>query len=148
MRDHDHRPLWAAQRVHAFGNDSQRVDVEAGIGLVENRQLRLQNCHLQNFVALFLAAGEAFVDRPIHQLLIHFEQLQLLAKEGQKIHRVHFILPVILANGIQRRAQKVRVADAGNFDRILKRQKHAFAGGVFRFHFEQVFAVVEDLRLR
>ena len=41
----------------------QRVDVEAGIGLVEHRELRLQQRHLQDLVALLLAAGEADIDR-------------------------------------------------------------------------------------
>ena len=40
----------------------QRVDVEAGIGLVEHRERRLQQRHLQDLVALLLAAGEADID--------------------------------------------------------------------------------------
>src|SRR5450830_1715480 len=39
MRDHEHRVLLAAQGVDAAGHDAQRVDVEAGVGLVEDGQL-------------------------------------------------------------------------------------------------------------
>ena len=34
---------------------------EAGIGFVQNGELGLEHQHLQDFVALLLAAGEAFV---------------------------------------------------------------------------------------
>jgi hypothetical protein len=40
--DDDHRALRAAQRVDAVGDDAQGVDVEARVGLVEDRQLRLE----------------------------------------------------------------------------------------------------------
>ena len=35
----------------------------------------------------------------------------------------------------------------GNLDRILKGQKHAFAGGLFRLHVQQIFAVEEHFAL-
>ena len=41
----------------------QRVDVEARVGLVEHRQLRLEHRHLEDLVALLFAAGEALVHR-------------------------------------------------------------------------------------
>ena len=62
VRDDEHRVLLAAQRVHAVGDDAQRVDVEAGVGLVEDGELRIEHRHLEDLVALLLAAGEAFVD--------------------------------------------------------------------------------------
>jgi hypothetical protein len=46
-----------AQAVDAVGNDAQRIDVEAGIGLIEDGA-RLEHQHLQDLVALLLAAGK------------------------------------------------------------------------------------------
>src|SRR5690606_32575903 len=48
--------------VHALGHDAQRVDVQAGVGLVQDGDLRLEQRQLQDLVALLLAAGEALVD--------------------------------------------------------------------------------------
>ena len=64
-----------AQPVDAVGDDLQRVDVEAGIGLVEHRQPRLEQRHLQDLVALLLAAGEADIDGAAQHLLIDAELL-------------------------------------------------------------------------
>jgi hypothetical protein len=58
------------RRVHAIGDSLQRVDVEAGIGLVEDRQARLQHRHLEDLVALLLAAGKALVHRAMQQLVL------------------------------------------------------------------------------
>src|SRR5690606_34630579 len=36
VRNDDHGAIWRTQGVHAFRNDLQRIDVEAGIGFVED----------------------------------------------------------------------------------------------------------------
>ena len=59
------RPANAA--VVAVGNHLESIDVEAGIGLVEHAQPRLQQHHLQRLVALLLAAGKADIDLPAPQ---------------------------------------------------------------------------------
>ena len=45
-----------AKRVDAVGDGAQRVDVEAGVGLVEDRDLRPQHRELEDLHALLLAA--------------------------------------------------------------------------------------------
>ena len=42
--------------IDTAGDDAQRVDVESGIGFVEDGELRLQQRHLQDFVAFLFAA--------------------------------------------------------------------------------------------
>ena len=54
--------LGVAQAIDAVGDDLERIDVEAGVGFIEQRELRLEHQHLQDLVALLLAAGEALVD--------------------------------------------------------------------------------------
>ena len=56
VSDHDDPQFRAAQGVHAFGNDPERVDVEAGIGFVHQGERRFEHRHLQNLAALFFAA--------------------------------------------------------------------------------------------
>ena len=65
--------------VDALGDGAQRVDVEARVGLVEDRDLGLQQRQLQQLHPLLLAAGEAVVEvaagevfgdvRQLHRLL-------------------------------------------------------------------------------
>src|SRR5262249_41923301 len=65
-------------------------------------------------------------------------------QQREKIHRVHLVLSAIFADGVQRGAQKIRVADAGNLHRILERHEQPLAGGLFWLHRQQVFTVIRD----
>ena len=60
--DDDDAARRVAQRVDAVGHRAQRVDVEAEIGLVQDAQARLEHRHLQDLVALLLAAREAEIE--------------------------------------------------------------------------------------
>src|SRR3954447_6260060 len=76
VRDHEHAEIRAGQRVHALRDDPQRVDVEAGVGLVEDRELGLQHRHLEDLEALLLAAREPVVEVAARERLVDLEQLQ------------------------------------------------------------------------
>ena len=52
----------AGELVDALGDGAQRVDVEAGVGLVEDRHLGPQQGQLEDLHPLLLAAGEAVVE--------------------------------------------------------------------------------------
>ena len=60
--------------VDALGDDAQRVDVQAGVGLVEDGDLRLEQAQLQDLVALLLAAGEALVDAALGERRVDVER--------------------------------------------------------------------------
>src|SRR5512141_2512210 len=49
--------LLGPEAVDAGRDDLERVDVEAGVGLVEHRDLRVEQLELGDLVALLLAAG-------------------------------------------------------------------------------------------
>ena len=70
MGDDEKAALGRAQRIDAFGDDPQRIDVEAGIGFVENGEGGLEQRHLQNLHALLLAAGEADIERALQHVLL------------------------------------------------------------------------------
>src|SRR5579863_8445383 len=50
----------------------------------------------------------------------------------------------MFADGVQRGPKEIGVADARNFDRILKREEQPFASGFFRLHGQQILAVEGD----
>jgi len=82
VRDDEHGAVRSAQRVHALGHDAYGIDVEAGIRLVEHAKGRFKQSHLQDFVALLLAAGEADIQRALQHLGIDLEELGLLTHES------------------------------------------------------------------
>ena len=89
-------------------------------GLVEDRERGLEERHLQDLVALLLAAGEAFVDAAVEEIGIHFEQLHLLAHEVVELERIELVLAALHLHGVVGEAQERLVGDARYLDRILE----------------------------
>src|SRR2546425_1927560 len=138
VRDDEHRPLRASHRVDAVRHEPQGVDVESGVGLVEDAEFRLEDRHLEHLVLLFLAAREAFVQAALHERLVEAEELRLVLDEGYEVHRVDLVLAAVLPDRVQGGLQEVGVAHARDLDGILECHEHAFAGTVLRLHREQV----------
>ena len=110
-----------ADLADALGDDPQRVDVEAGVGLVEDRELGLEDRHLQDLVALLLAAREALVEVAVGERRVHVEALRPLHdRQPQLEHR-----QVDALAGRQRLAQEVEDRDARDLLRVLEAEEHA-----------------------
>ena len=127
-----------AERVHAARRDAQRVDVEAGVRLVEDRELRVEERHLEDLVALLLAAREALVDGAVQEGLLHLDELRLLVEEREEVDRVELGVAAVPADGVDGRAEEVGVRDAGDLDRVLEREEHALARALLGRHAEEV----------
>src|SRR5437588_785010 len=63
VRDQQDADLGRPQRLDPLGHHFQRVDIQPRVGLVEDREARLEHVHLQDLEALLLAAGESVVHR-------------------------------------------------------------------------------------
>ena len=138
------RPVGAAQRVHAVGHYLQRVDVEARVGFVEHRQLRLEQRHLEDLVALLLAAGETLVHRAAQHRLVDIEESRFLLDQLQKLHRVELGFPDVFPLGVQRGLEEVLVLDAGDLHRVLEGHEHTLAGALVRIHFQKIASFEGD----
>jgi hypothetical protein len=57
--------------VDAFGDDLEGIDVEPGVGLVQDGHLRAQQLHLEDLVTLLLATGESLVDVALGERRVH-----------------------------------------------------------------------------
>ena len=137
--------LPSAQPVHALGHDPDGIDVQAGIGLVHDRDGRLEQRHLQDVHALLLAAREPDVEGPLHDVLADLEGgggFVDLLHEGRCRQ---LLLAALLALRVQRRAKEGHGADAGNLDRILEGQEHAGGGALLGRHLEDVLSIEDDL---
>ena len=96
-------------RLDPFGHDAQGVDVEAGVGLVEDGQLRLEHRHLEDLVALLLPAGEALVQVALAEGGVHAQPLHPL--EHRHPHLEH--RPVVADAGRQGLAQELETGTPG-----------------------------------
>ena len=76
---------------------------------------------------------------------VQFEQFHFLLDQREKFHRVQFRLAPVLADFVQRGLEKIGAVHAGNFDRILEREKQPFAGALLGIEVEQVLAAVNHL---
>ena len=60
--DQDAEAVFVVQPLHALRHRAQRVDIKAGVRLVEDGDVGLQHRELQDLRALLLTAGEAVVE--------------------------------------------------------------------------------------
>ena len=153
MRDHEEADAAAfvarAERVHALADGLQRVDVEAGVRLVEDRVLRREDRELQHLQALLLAAREAVVDVAAEERGVHVERVEPVEDElakrcGREIARAHRLARV---------AQEVRDGDARDRGGILEREEQPRLRAFVGRELEQLGAVeargpAEDLVTR
>src|SRR5258706_6122175 len=120
VRDQQHAKLGTGEGVHPFRHDAERVDVQAGIGLVQHRDLGFEHRHLEDLGALLLAAREAVVDVAPRERVVHLEQRHLLLHEGAEfLGRKRLLQSQLLPAGLQRHAQEVGDAHARDSGRIL-----------------------------
>ena len=130
--------------VDAVGDHPQRVDIEPRVGLVEDRQLRFQYGHLQDLVALLLAAGEAGIDVAFQELLVHLHETEPIAHQLHEADRIQRRFTARGPQRVERGLQEDHVVDARQFHRVLQRQKQATAGTLLRRQRQQVLALEAD----
>ena len=157
MGDQQDAEVRVEHRVDALGDDPQRVDVEPGVGLVEDRHLRLEDGHLEHLEALLLAAGEAVVDVARGEALVHPQQRHLLAHlvaevaHGDaaldRVGRVDVgVLVDALELGVERRADEARDAQAGDRGRVLEGEEEPEPGALVGRQREDVAALPDGPR--
>ena len=138
---HDaHRGPVDADLANALGDDAQRVDVEAGVGLVEDRDLGFEDGHLHDLVALLLAAAEALVEVAVDERAVHAQPLHPV--HGGQAQFEHAEVDALA--GRQRLAQELDDRDAGDLLRVLEREEHAGLGAHVGGPVGDVVALEED----
>ena len=132
----------AAHGVDAAGDDFEGVDVEAGVGFVEDGVFGFQHHELEDLVAFFLATGEALIHGAPGEGAVHFELVHAgveLLVEGDGVDVFTFG-----EASFEGGAEEVGVGDAGDFVGILEGEEEAGAGAGVDFHVEDVLAVEGD----
>ncbi|ODN71252.1 hypothetical protein A6302_01449 [Methylobrevis pamukkalensis] len=143
--DDDEGALRRPQGVHAVRDHLQRVDVETGIGLVEDAELGLEQRHLHDLVALLLTAGKADVERALQHLGRDVEPARGLLDEAHEVRRRDLALAARLALGVEGRLQEGHGGDARDLDRILEGEEEARRRALVRPHLQDRLAVEQDV---
>ena len=144
MRDDQAAVVVIVESRDALRDDLHGIDVEAGVRLVEQRELRLEHEKLEDFVALLLAAREADVHIAISVLRRNLElfhhRAELLAERQD--------FDALARDGLLGRANHVLDRDARDFFRRLKREEQSLARTLERLHRREVFAFEQHLSAR
>ena len=99
-----------------------RVDVEAGVGLVEDRDLRLQHRHLQDLRALLFATGEPVIDVAAGELLLNTFSRSMLTFS---LSRNSLTLIGSSRWALTAMRRKLAIDTPGTTGRVLKRQEQS-----------------------
>ena len=140
--DEEHAALRRAHGVDALCNDLEGIDVEAGVGLVEDAVFRIEHDHLEDLVALFLTAGEAFVDGAGGEFAIHLQQIHLGVEVLVVGDGVDFL--TLGEARLERGADEVRVGNAGDFVGVLEGEENPGAGALIDGQCRDIDAVHRD----
>ena len=108
-------------KLHALRHRPDGIHVQPGVGLVQDRQLRLQHQHLQDLRLLLFAAGEAHVQIPLGIGLVHIQKLHRFIQLFLKIPQTEPLSCLLL----QRTADKGTQGHAGHLQRVLEGKKNA-----------------------
>ena len=145
--DDDTGCLRRLEFVHTLCHDTHRIDIKARVGLVEDAQLRLEHCHLEDLITLLLTTAEALVHGTVSQLGVEFHDLALLALQLQKLSGIHRLQALILALLVDGSLHEVGHRHTRNLHRILEREEQPLVGSVLWLHLQQVLAIKECLTL-
>ncbi len=122
----------------------QRVDVEAGVGLVEDRELGLEHRHLQDLEALLLAAREAVVEVAAGERLVDLQHLQRGAELVAELLRGDRVVGAVgpaLAVRVDGLPEEARDGHAGHGVGVLEGQEHAEARALVGLELQQIDAL-------
>ncbi len=141
MRDDEHGAVAAlAVGVHAVADGGQSVDVQTGVGFVQDGKLGLQQQELEHLDLLFLAAREAHAQLAVEVGGIHVELCRELLDATAELLALHLQAGAAGDAG----AQKARQRHARNLDRGLEAQEQAGARALVGGEFSDVLAVKDD----
>ena len=123
--DQDEAARRVAQRVDAVGHRAQRVDVEAGIGLVEDarRGSSIAICRIS--LRFFSPPEKPKLRSRLSSASVDAHDLGLGPQPLHELAGADFSLAAGAAQGVHGLAQEVHIGDAGDLDRVLHGQEHA-----------------------
>ena len=124
--DDNRRILLGLQFIHTAGNDTQSIDVQPAVGLIENGKTGFEHSHLEYLVPFLFSARKTLVYRATGQFIIQLHNLPLFPHKFQEIGSRQWFKASVLALLVHSRAHKINYTHTRYLHRILKTQKYTF----------------------
>src|SRR6202011_2833467 len=129
----------SANRIDAFRDDLESIDIQAAISLVKDGKSRFQHRELQNLIPLLLATREPFVDRPCRELSANFQQIHFLVEPLIELYRVELL--AFGQSGLQRGTKKICVTHTWYLHRVLKRHEEPSTRAFIGLHLKDTESI-------
>ena len=100
--DDQHGPVFVTQRIDAVSHNFKSINIQTGIGFIQNSERRFENRHLQGFKTFFLAAGKTDIDKTLEHIVIYAQLFALFAQKFDKLHVIKFRFVSVSADGVDR----------------------------------------------
>ena len=142
VRDYDSGILRSPQLVHAMRHDTQGIDIQTTIRLIQDRQFRLQHRHLEDLVPFFLSTATA------GQFIIQLDDRTFLTHQFQEVRSRNRFQTVIFTVLVQRRTHKVHHTNSRDLDRILEAQENTLTATILGRKIQQILTVEDNLSFR
>ena len=112
--------------LEAAGHRAERVDVEAGVDLVEDAERRPEHAELEHLVALALAAGEVDVERAVEEPRVEADRAS--ASSAMRSPSERRLASASVARPGGRRQERVASPTPGHLDRVLQGEEQPGPG--------------------
>ena len=80
MCDDEHAKIGTGKSVDTFRDDAKRINIQAGICFIQNGNLWLEGCHLQNLGTFLFATRETVIEVTACEGVIHLERVHLFLR--------------------------------------------------------------------
>ena len=124
--DDNRRVLLGLQFIHTTGNNTQGIDVQPAVGLIENGKTGFEHSHLEYLVPFLFSARKTLVYRATGQFIIQLHNLPLFPHKFQEIGSRQWFEASVLALLVHSRAHEINHTHTRYLHRILKTQKYTF----------------------
>ena len=138
---HDAHVVLIVRTVHALRNDLQCVNVQTGVGLIQDAELGLEQLQLKDLVALLLTTGEALVHVTCDEVGVNLQVLHgFLNVLGPGTQGGSLAVHSGLSG-----TQEVGHGHTGDLNRVLHSQEQACACTLVHAHLGDVLTVEQNL---
>ena len=138
--DEERLALLLLELLDALGDDADGVDVQTGVGLVEDGEVRVKDEELKDLGLFLFTAGETDVEVAVCIIFRNGQDVRDLLDLFAEVPQFDALARSHL-DGV---AHEVGDGDAGDFDGVLERHEQARLGALVRGLLEQVEVAVLD----
>ncbi len=143
MGDDKYAEFISDKGVDPLRHDSNRVNVQTGIGLIQNCNIGLQGGELQDLGAFLLTSRESIIEESTRKLVGYLQQVHFAFEQLPKLWKRDSLSVAVFrfAPSVDCHPKKVRNRHSRNCHGILEGQEEAHARALVRSQSEDTLAL-------